>query len=72
MRPDGSGIEQLTDFQDVRVCQPSYSPDGDWIIFSAAAPGAIDLWAIPAGGGAPVVVSDLDTTRTHGTWQPAP
>lgn len=72
MRPDGTGVEQLTDFEDVRATQPSYSPDGDWIIFSAVVTGAIDLWAIPAAGGAPVVVSDLDTARTHGTWQPSP
>jgi Tol biopolymer transport system component len=71
MHADGSDIEQLTHFEDVRATQPNYSPHGDWIIFSAAVPGAIDLWAIPAAGGAPVVISDLDTARTHGAWQPS-
>lgn len=72
MRSDGSRIEQLTHFQDIRACQPSYSPDGDWIIFSAVLPSRIELWAIPAAGGEPVVILDDDVGQTHGTWQPSP
>lgn len=72
MRPDGSGMEMLTVFKGVRATQPSYSPDGEWIIFAAAYAARIDLWAIPADGGTPVVVDDRDIARTHGTWQPAP
>jgi Tol biopolymer transport system component len=75
MHPDGTGIEQLTDFEKVRAFTPSYSPDGNWIVFSAethAGPDTtIDLWAIPASGGTPVVIDDREVARTHGTWQPA-
>lgn len=74
MRPDGSGIEQLTHYEDVRAFSPTYSPDGNWIIFSVfgfTLPGnAHGLWVIPANGGDPVVIPDVPGTQ--GNWQPTP
>jgi Tol biopolymer transport system component len=74
MRPDGSGIEQLTHYEDVRAFTPSYSPDGDWIIFSVFGltlpDGAHGLWVIPADGGDPAAIPDVPGTDGH--WQPTP
>ena len=73
MHPDGSGMEQLTHYETeaLRATQPRYTPDGQWIVFTAVTPTSRNLWAIPSAGGEPIVL----TTRgvyTHGTWQPAP
>ena len=74
MRPDGSGIEQLTHYEDVRAFTPTYSPDGNSIIFSVFGlmlpGGAHALWVIPANGGDPVVIPDVPGTQ--GNWQPTP
>jgi Tol biopolymer transport system component len=74
MRPDGSGIEQLTHYEtaDLRATQPRYTPDGQWIVFTAVTPASRDLWAIPAAGGEPIVLAAGDGFYTHGTWQPTP
>lgn len=73
MRPDGSGIEQLTRYEteDLRATQPRYTPDGKWIVFTAATPESRGLWAIPAAGGEPVVLAP-GGVYTQGTWQPTP
>jgi Tol biopolymer transport system component len=73
MRPDGSGMEQLTlyETEDLRATQPRYTPDGQWIVFTAVVPGSRSLWAIPAEGGEPIVLA-LGGFFTHGAWQPAP
>jgi Tol biopolymer transport system component len=71
MRPDGSGMEQLTFYEtpDIRANQPRYTPDGKWIIFTAVTSSSRSLWAIPAEGGEPVVIAE-GGIYTHGTWQP--
>ena len=79
MRPDGTGIEQLTFYETpaMRANQPHYTPDGKWILFTAVQPTSApgerrsdrSLWAIPAEGGDPVVIVQ-GGTYTHGTWQP--
>jgi Tol biopolymer transport system component len=71
MHPDGSGIEQLThyDTEDLRATQPRYTPDGQYIVFTAVTPRTRSLWAIPAEGGEPVVLAP-GGIYTHGTWQP--
>ncbi len=79
MHPDGSGMEQLTDYgvDQLRAAAPRYTPDGEWIIFTADIPegGRYDqpfrhIWAIPADGGTPVVIADQERIYTHPTWQP--
>ena len=71
MRPDGSGIEQLTfyDTPATRANQPRYTPDGQWITFTAVTESGRSLWAIPAEGGDPVVIVS-GGIYTHATWQP--
>jgi Tol biopolymer transport system component len=78
MRPDGTGIEQLTFYETptMRANQPRYTPDGKWILFTAVQPSSSperrsdrSLWAIPAEGGDPVVIVQ-GGIYTHGTWQP--
>jgi Tol biopolymer transport system component len=71
MHPDGSGVEQLTDYadEDLRATQPRYTPDGRWIVFTAVTPSSRSLWVIPAEGGEPIVLAS-GGIYTHGTWQP--
>ena len=56
IRPDGSGLEQLTtlDTPDISLHRPRYTPDGDWILFSVESPTRDRLWAVRAEGGEPV------------------
>jgi WD40-like Beta Propeller Repeat len=58
VRPDGSGVEQLTsmDTLDVTFHYPRYTPDGEWILFSVTAPATDRLWGMPAEGGDPVEI----------------
>jgi Tol biopolymer transport system component len=72
MHPDGSGIEQLTDFGDAehRAGQPRYTPDGDWIIFTFKTETGLSLWALRADGGDPVEIV-AGGIYSHGTWQPS-
>jgi Tol biopolymer transport system component len=71
VHPDGSGMEQLTfnETTDLRATQPQYSPDGKWIVFTSVTPSSRNLWAIPAEGGEPIVITQGDI-YTHGNWQP--
>ena len=73
MHPDGSGMEPLTHYvtDDLRATQPRYTPDGAWIVFTAATRFTRGLWAIPAAGGEPIILTAANV-YTHGTWQPAP
>lgn len=73
MHPDGSGMEQLThyDTKDLRATQPRYTPDGQYIAFTAVRPSTRSLWAIPAEGGEPILLAP-GGIYTHGTWQPQP
>lgn len=72
MRPDGSGVEQLTHYADhlERATQPRYTSDGQWILFTHVTPQARSIWAIPAEGGEPVVIAP-GGAYTHPAWQPA-
>ena len=70
MRPDGSGVQQLTHFRSVRGTQPRYSRDGRWILFTAVRLRQRSIWAVPADGGTPVVVAQRERIYTHPTLQP--
>ena len=71
MYPDGSGMEQLTHYATEELCatQPRYTPDGQWIVFTAVTLETRHLWALPATGGEPIVLAP-GGIDTHGTWQP--
>jgi Tol biopolymer transport system component len=76
IRPDGSDRELLADYVGTGATQPRYTPDGDWIVFTALKPlegwpRQRSLWAIPADGGPRVVIAHTERIYTHGTWQPS-
>jgi Tol biopolymer transport system component len=52
VRPDGSGLTQLTHFKStVDVLSASYSPDGKWIVIARSGRGGLpDLFAIRPNG----------------------
>lgn len=68
IRPDGTGLEQLTHYEttEIRAVTPTYSPDGEWIFFTGQMRPGKRLWAMPAEGGDPVFIrrgSNLDWLR---------
>lgn len=71
MRPDGSELEQLTfnETPATRASQPRYTPDGEWIVFTADTGANRELWVIPAAGGDPVTLVS-GGIYTHPIWQP--
>lgn len=71
IHPDGSGLEQLTQYEsvDLRATQPRFTPDGEWIIFTSVGPAGRLPWIIPADGGEPIAVAS-GGIFTHATWQP--
>jgi Tol biopolymer transport system component len=52
MREDGSGIKQLTNFDD-SAQQPSWSPDGERIVFVRYKSTSAELWVMNADGSNP-------------------
>ena len=74
IRPDGTGLEQLTfnSGSDPRATIPSFSPDGAWIVFTSVTATGRDLAAIPAdGGGVVVLVAGSEGHNfTAPVWQP--
>ena len=68
VRPDGTGIRQLTRFAgNLEILSSSYSPDGRWIVFSRTGTGRLpDLFVMRSDGSG---VRQL--TRTA-RWDSAP
>ena len=50
--PEGGSATRLTTRGGV-VGTPRFSPDGQWIAYSAGLEGNLDVWVIPAAGGTP-------------------
>jgi TolB protein len=71
IRPDGSGLEQLTGYENdaQRATQPRYTPDGEWIIFTYVTERSRSIRAIPADGGEVVSITG-GGIYTHPVWQP--
>jgi TolB protein len=68
VRPDGSGLQQLTHFEDgTLVLSASYSPDGAWIVHASNGVGGnADLFVMRADG-----TGSQPLTRTK-SWDSAP
>lgn len=68
IRPDGTGLTQLTRFAgNVEVLSSSYSPDGKWIVFSRSGRGGLpDLFVMRSDG-----TGIRQVMRTTG-WDSAP
>ena len=72
IRPDGSGLEQLTHetTAERRLTQPRFAPGRERLVVTGVKPEARELWILPAdASGDPIVVSP-GGIYTHGTWQP--
>jgi TolB protein len=68
IRPDGTGLTQLTDGSDGNDIRPSYAPAGDRIAFERFGDGSSSIYTMPAGGGTPsLLVSDA----AWPSWGPA-
>ena len=50
-KADGSNAVRITNFAGPMVGHPSWSRDGQWIIFHARPEGPTDIFAVPAAGG---------------------
>ncbi len=53
---------------------PRWSPDGSWLVYTAAVPGGadddLDVLAVPASGGAPITVVGGTGRQAEGRWRP--
>jgi Tol biopolymer transport system component len=64
---DGKNETQLT-FGEGRNDGPDYSPDGRWIYFNSSRSGLMQIWRVPATGGAAERITD----SSYGDWFPHP
>ena len=74
VRPDGSGLRQLTHSTtpNDRATQAHFTPDGR-IIYTRVTRGGRTLWLIDAdGSNASPIPPNALRFRTHGDWQPTP
>lgn len=66
-----AGLRQLT-FAPGIDSEPAWSPSGNTIVFSSGRPGSVglDLWDIPAGGGAAVQLTSGISNEYGASWSP--
>lgn len=62
--------QQLTNNDDVFEANPIYSPDGAWILFESDASGNMDIWRMPAAGGAAEQLTTHDAFDSSPYWSP--
>ena len=62
--------QQLTDSDDVFEANPMFSPDGNWILFESDASGNMDIWRLPAAGGAAEQVTTSEAFDSAPYWSP--
>ncbi len=68
-RPAGAPVRLAE--QPGSVAQPSYSPDGRWIVYQRVLNGNLDICVLPVGGGAPRVVVGSADDEVHPSWSPS-
>ena len=61
MNSDGSNLKCMTDGSD--ETDPSFSPDGQWIVYSSVTDGTPKLWKTPTHGGPPVQLTGFYSLR---------
>ena len=71
MNADGSGRRELGASLDARQGFPGWSPDGDFVYFTAQQHGSVQLYRLAAGGGAPELVPGTDGPGRVGSWSAA-
>ncbi len=72
---DGTGSKQITDApKGINNDDPSWSPDGKWVLFGTNRGRRAELWVMAADGSSQRRVSDLDASPFPGraSWQPVP
>lgn len=67
MRPDGSGVQRITNRDDI---DPSWSPDGSMISFASSRAGARQLFVMNADGTNIQQVTNLTDMGGRNTWSP--
>ncbi|MDH3403794.1 MAG: hypothetical protein OES32_08185 [Acidobacteriota bacterium] len=71
---DGSGRRSLATGR--RSWYPRWSPDGKWLVYTAAKPGGddadLDVLAIPVDGGEPLLLAGGPNRESEGRWSPQP
>jgi len=68
IRPDGTGLQQLTSGTDGNDIRPSYAPAGDRIAFERFSSDSSGIYTMPAGGGAATL---LVSNAGWPSWGPA-
>jgi dipeptidyl aminopeptidase/acylaminoacyl peptidase len=64
---DGSNARPVAESLDVRD-SPSWSPDGAWLVVTAADTQGVRIFRVPATGGTPVRL--VDSVSSHPVWSP--
>ncbi len=65
-----SGTPYRLSDQPGAVSQPSFSPDGRWVVYQRVLDANRDIWTIPAGGGEPVRITDDPADDLYPVWSP--
>jgi Tol biopolymer transport system component len=72
VRPDGSGLRQLTHFKEgTLVTSASYSPDGSSIVYASDGDGGADLYVMRADGSGQRKVTSTKWWDSAPDWEPA-
>jgi Tol biopolymer transport system component len=75
VRPNGTGLQYVTDYQspDLRAYTGSYAPDGQWIVFRLEDHGSYALYRVRPDGNALHAILPFSSFRPRGIdWGPAP
>lgn len=68
---DPSIVRQLTELNAEDTSDPSFSPDGQYIVFSSSnRRSAPDLWVVPVAGGTPVALTTTNAGEREPVWSP--
>ena len=72
MNANGSGVTQLTfeSFDGKDNTAPSWSPDGQWIVYGSNHYGTKDVFKVPAAGGSPTRLTNAVNDDFVPDWSP--
>ena len=70
MKPDGTDRTQIYASDESWAIQPTWSPDGRWILFTSWQEGNWDVWAVPSSGGRAVRLTRTPESEFVPRWSP--